>query len=189
MAPAPAPSLQILDLAGPTGPAPGVRPLLPAVPHSPGPREKPTLCPLPRARRAREEPGPLPSEAAWPRSRGVSSRRPAPRAPARPVYARRHGNATRPVRGVAGAAQGGGGRTWGGSGRGRGGKRGGAPDTPWRIAAHSSALKHPGACRSGIPRPISQMGRRRLRGHRNSPQFSNEEGADWRVVPSYSPLL
>lgn len=85
--------LPALVLAGPPLPVPGLGPPPLPAPHLPGGRRKPTLRPPPRALPAREASGPLPGEASGPRSRGVSSRHPAHRAPARPVYARCYGNA------------------------------------------------------------------------------------------------
>lgn len=84
-----------LVLAGPPLPVPGLGPPPLPAPHSPGGRRKPTLRPPPRALPAREASGQLRGEASRPRSRGVSSPHPAPRAPGRPVYARCHGNAAR----------------------------------------------------------------------------------------------
>ncbi|XP_078186555.1 uncharacterized protein LOC144576934 isoform X2 [Callithrix jacchus] len=78
---------------GPPLPVPGLCPPPLRAPHSPGRRRKSTLRRPPRALPAREAPGPLPGEASRLRSRRVSSRHLAPRAPVRPVYARRHGNA------------------------------------------------------------------------------------------------
>lgn len=138
---------KLLTSQGRPGPVPGVRPLPPSLPHSPGRREKPTLSPSPKPRRDREEPGQLPGEAAWPRSRGVSSRGPAPRAPARPVYARRHGNAAGPVRGVACAA-------WRGEGRGRT-RRGGGPG-----AGAGRQTRPRGSQPSAAPRSIPPPPRR-----------------------------
>ncbi|XP_078186554.1 uncharacterized protein LOC144576934 isoform X1 [Callithrix jacchus] len=85
--------LTALVLMGPPLPVPGLCPPPLRAPHSPGRRRKSTLRRPPRALPAREAPGPLPGEASRLRSRRVSSRHLAPRAPVRPVYARRHGNA------------------------------------------------------------------------------------------------
>lgn len=71
-----------LDLAGLASSGPGFRPPPPRAPLSPGQRKKPTPRPPPRA-----------LTSALPPSRGVSRRQPAARAPARPFYKRRHGNA------------------------------------------------------------------------------------------------